>query len=124
MLSGCRKQMPEATAPSTQIVKKISASYVWGKLQLQRSYIQDEKIRTMLMFLRLLKREQGAQIDPERLEGSAGQITVEYADGRRNVYYLRADSFLSFNGHKWQKIDSTQGQWLRPLLESMPSDEI
>ena len=124
LLSGCRQSQPAETMPNSRIVKKVSASYSMGKLELQRSYIQDEKIRTVLMYLRLLKPKDGAAVDPERLEDSSGEIAVEYADGRRNVYYLRGDSFLSFNGHKWQSIDPNQGKWLRPLLESIPGDEV
>ena len=124
LLCGCRQPQPAQTAPNLQIVKRVSASYALGKLRLQRSYIQDEKIRAVLMYLRLLKQEGATRVDPERLDGSSGEITVEYADGRRNVYYLRSDSFLSYNGHKWQRIDPKQGKWLRPMLESMPSDEV
>ena len=124
LLSGCRNEQSAETTPNSRIVKKVSASYSLGKLELQRSYVQDEKIRTVLMYLRLLKPKDGAAVDPERLEGSSGEIAVEYADGRHNTYYLRGDSFLSFNGHKWQSIDPDLGKWLRPLLESLPSDEV
>lgn len=124
LLSGCRQAQPVETVPNSRIVTKVSASYVFGKTRLQRSYVRDEKIRSVLMYLRLLKQQGRTGVDPERLEGSSGEITVEYTDGTRNVYYLRSDSFLSRNGRPWQRIDPKQGKWLRPMLESMPSDEL
>lgn len=123
LLSGCRQTAPEQTQPKLRTVTRVQISYTLGKTALQRTYTTDGKIEAVLMYLRLLKEEGRTQIDPERLDGSSSVITLEYSDGKKNVYYQRCEQYLSRNGHPWQKIDQRQGRWLRPLLESIPSDE-
>ena len=124
MLLGCRQAQPEQTVPNTRVVTQIRVSYNYGKTQLERRYTTNPKMEAMLLYLRLLKEKGRAQIDPERLDGARYTITVDYSDGKQNIYYQRGDGYLSRNSHPWQRIDPKQGRWLRPLLENTPSDEM
>ncbi len=123
MLCSCRQVQPEQTVPKTRVVTRIQVSYTHGMTQLQRTYSTNQKMETVLLYLRLIKEEGRAVIDPERLDGASCTITVEYSDGKKNVYYQRGDGYLSRNSRPWQRIDPKHGRWLRPMLENIPSDE-
>ena len=86
------------------------------------NYTDPDKIESILLYLRHLKRKGTAQVDPERVEGDHYEILLHYSNGERRVYYQHADQYLSQDYKPWERINPEQAKNLLPLLKSMPSD--
>ena len=121
LLSGCDR---EVVPPQVRVVTRVDVvcNGERGEEMLRRQYIQQEKMHAVLNYLRLLDCRDMWDIDPERVQGNAYQITVHFSEGVPNVYYQRCERFLSKNRRPWEKIDSEQVGPLYPILRDIPTD--
>lgn len=123
LFCGCRAnaESPEP-APPLRIVTQVSVTCRPTDGIGERHYTQSQKMEAILNYLRSLEYAGKAEVDPELLAGNAYQITVQLSDGSTQVYYQRADRYLSRNCAPWEKIDPEQATLLAPLLQDMQSD--
>ena len=87
-----------------------------------RHYTSPEKIQKLLYYLRTLSPKGTATIDPETLSGNICKIVLYFQGGKRQIYYQKADRYLSIDAHPWERVQPVQAAKLYPLLEQMPSD--
>ena len=121
ILCGC-SNINEETPGQPKLVTGISAVYQKGAMQLVRQYSNDEKVRSVLNYLRLLKTYGPPETDPEAEGGNRIRLTLTFSDGTEKVYEQWADQYLRSNGGPWQLISTEQGQELYLLLGMMESD--
>lgn len=120
LLSGCiRTGNPE---PTTAYVTQIRVVGNYRGRMIQRDYTQNEKMETVLHYLRTLDPQGYVHWDPKRLPGSVFRITLTLSNGKERHYLQRADRYLTRNGSSWKNIDRFQARDLYALLLLTPSD--
>lgn len=125
IVSGCSQiHTPNDTAPGTRMAVRVDVYCVQDDASFERSYTQPEKLEAMLLYLRLLKPQGRAEVNPEELLGTVSQITVHLSGGEKRVYRIRCNSFLSVDAKPWQNIDPGHAADLYPLLLIMDGDPI
>ena len=121
LLTGC-SNINEETPGQPNLVTGITAVCRKGAMELTRNYSNQEKVRSVLNYLRLLKTYGPPETDPNTAEGQRIQITVTFSDGSQKIYDQWDDQYLRSDGGPWQVISSEQGQELYLLLGMMESD--
>ena len=119
-LAGCCPQK-SPTAPC-RVVSAISAEYDSGSMQLSRRYADQEKIRMILDYLRLLSPVDVTDSYPSALSGQAN-VTLHFSDGSQRVYTQTGDGFLRQDDGPWQRIDPEKDKELQLLLSFLESDD-
>lgn len=119
LFTGCTGQKKE---PSVRVVTQVDVTCSYGGKLLQRRYTEQEKMKPLLNYLRLLEPRGKARVDPELTRGNAYEITLHFSHGAPTVYYQRAERFLSKNRHPWQEVDSQLAGELYPILRDTPAD--
>lgn len=123
--SGCsRIHTPGEQEPAQRMVVQIDVSCSQDGESIHRSYTSENKMEAMLLYLRLLKSQGPAQVNPEELLGPVSKIVVQFSNGQQRIYRLRADRFLSTDSRPWQSVDQTHAQELYKLVMLMPSDQL
>lgn len=122
LLSGAAGPRIYQKKPLPHIVTQILVVSHHGDHDMTRQYTQPHKIQPVLQYLRLLKREGTADLDPELLTGDRYDITLYYSDGQQKIYRQRSNRYLSKNCQQWEKINQEQAERLYPILQAMPSD--
>lgn len=122
LLSGCSQL--HTTEEAARVAVQIDVTCTRDGESVTRQYTTPEKLEAMLLYLRLLKPKERAQIDPEDYLGTVSKISVLLSSGEKRIYRIRADKFLSKDAAPWQVIDPAHAQQLYPLLLLMPSDPI
>ena len=105
-----------------QLVTNVELICQDGDNVFYRRYTKPYKVQQVLNYLRLQKNLGKAEIDPERVRGTAIQIDVCLSDGARHVYYQRAGEYLSKQYRPWQKINPIQAKAFTQLIRVTPSD--
>ncbi len=123
IFSGCSR-IDTGNDDRNRFVSQIDVVYTNEEGTQLFHYTTPEKMQTILLYLRLLKPEKQATLNPERLTGSVYKITVHFSNGQQCIYRQRADRFLSKNAKPWQEIDRQQAQTLPRLLKKLPSDSV
>ena len=121
LLTGC-SDINDETPGQPNLVTGISAVYRKGAMELTRNYSNQEKVRSVLNYLRHLRTYGTPETDPDAAEGSRIQITLTFSDGSQKIYDQWADQYLRSDGGPWQLISTEQGQDLYLLLGMMESD--
>ena len=116
LLCGCKK---ESAAPRN-IVVKAQVTYDHKGQLLQRTYEHPDKLRNLLMCLRLQEFRGRPETDPEKLVGDSCKIRLTYPDGSQTVIIERANRFRCRNFGSWEEIEEEDS--LYPLLLAMPGD--
>ena len=119
ILSGCSKKGPP---PAPRLITQVDVTCTRDGQTTQRHYTAPEKTSAILNYIRLLDGHGRPDTDPERILGDAFKIVLHFSDGSRQVYYQRANKYLSRCCRPWENIDPTHGMLLYPLVEKMPSD--
>ena len=115
-LGGCKKE----NAAPRNIVVKAQVSYDRQGQLLQRTYEHPDKLRNLLMCLRLQEFRGRPETDPEKLVGDSCKIRLTYCDGTQTVIVERANRFRCRNFGFWEEIEEEDS--LYPLLLAMPGD--
>ena len=90
---------------------------------LKRTYTQENKMRAVLTYLRLLEPGGYAPIDPETTRTENNVITVILSDGSRRVYRQTGTEFLQKDHHPWQRIRGISPKRLYLLIHALGADE-
>lgn len=121
LLVGCCRTLPRKEGPY-RVVTQIQVSYQNGPLAAQRRFFREEKIQTILCYLRIIDPYGNPKEDPEQTPGSDFYITVLYSNGTKQVYHQHSDRYMRIDGGPWKRIDPQKAIDLSRLLGMMPSD--
>lgn len=121
LLSGCGHTARDPMQPRT--VTAITADYSSGTISLRRQYTDQEKLRSVLNYLRCLSATSASDLSPEQ-ETSVARIVLTYSDGSTKTYDQWGDQYLRIDGGPWLRIPADKGQEFPLLLGLMESDEI
>ena len=123
LLSGCTAAPSEdQQKPLYKIVTQITVDYENGPIQATLYYTEDEKMRHILNYLRLIRPYGTPPEDPETVDGSLFRITLSHSDGSTKIYEQKADRYLKAHGKNWQCISSQKALELSILLGQLESD--
>ncbi|MBQ4641133.1 MAG: hypothetical protein IJB47_00750 [Oscillospiraceae bacterium] len=117
LLVGCQKKEPVAT----RVVTRVQVFCHNGSDALYRQYTEQQDMRAMLNYLRLL--DVGDQ--PEELPEDSKlsyKIVLEDNLGGQTVYRQLGSRCLCENDGPWHSIDGSKGSLLYPLLLLLPGD--
>lgn len=120
LLTGCAPQLPEPTA--YRVVVQIQILYQNSGLRQFWSFHSDEKMESILTYLRILDPYGTPEVDPESAPGSDFFITLIYSDGNRKCYQQRADRYLRIGNGTWRYIDPDTALRLSNLLGVLIAD--
>ena len=123
-LSGCRQEaaVPTQTAPLYRYVTQVDVTCRQADQVLHKQYIQDEKIESVLHYLRLLYDHGDIETLPADADQTDYEIILSFSDGGRRVYHQRGSAYLSQDGGPWLILEQWQGRKLLTLFRLMPSD--
>ena len=124
LLSGCSRVNIDHQDSGLRMVVQIDVSCSQDGESIHRSYTSENKMEAMLLYLRLLKSQGPAHTNPEELLGPACKIVVQFSNGQKRIYRLRADRFLSTDSQPWQSVDQAHAQELYKLVMLMSSDTL
>ena len=117
MLSGCGNRQ---TAAICKVVTGVEVQYQQRGEKLERTYIRQESIGSVMNYLRMLK--PAGQVIPEGSDSGSCRIIVHYSYGPDKVFLQQGNDYLQQDGGVWKRIDRQQAQLLYPLLLLLPSD--
>lgn len=122
LLSACSYTAPpgEAHGPRVVTAVEVTAS-MEGEVSHYR-YTQEEKVRTVLHYLRRAKPDRSVPITPDTFRTDAYRITLHLSDGTKSVYHQLYSDYLQKENGRWHSIDSAHGGALARLLQELPSD--
>ena len=116
--SGCRVS---AEGPSDlHIVTRIDVLYHQKQQDVSRHYTTPAKMESILNYLRLLEYAGIPDEDPELSEGDVCRIDVQLVNGKRHVYYLYANRYLSKDFRPWVQVDADRS--VLSVLKLLPND--
>ena len=110
--------------PSNTIFRAVTQVDVVTKHDdqlIRRHYNTPEKMRPVLLYLRLLK-PYGNPVLPDASADDVYLISVSLSDGQRHYYRQASHRYFSIENGPWKHIDPAQAAWLYGILRDLPSD--
>lgn len=120
-LLGCTGADSMPSKPS--VVTGVTVTYENGGVTAQRYYTSDDKIRSVLNYLRWIDPYGVPEENPELSSGSSFSIVLSYSDGREKLYRQKSDRFFLEEGKPWRNIDPNKAVSLSQMLGQMESDK-
>lgn len=124
LLSGCSNVIQLPQEPVSSVVTSITVNYSNGPIQTLRHYTHNEKIRSILNYLRQVDAYGTPEENPETADGSDIHIVLYYSNDRLKVYRQKSDRYLKEGDAAWKKIDASKAKKLGYLLGRMESDAL
>ena len=122
VLGGCSYAAPPGEDHGPRVITAIEVTAsVDGALSHYR-YTREEKIRTVMTYLRKAKPARSVPITPDTFRTDAYRITLYLSDGTETVYHQLYSDYLQNNNGRWHRIDSGHGSALARLLQELPPD--
>ena len=119
MMCGCGKNH---TAQVPEIVTSIDILTARDGQLLRRHYNKPEKMRQVLLYLRLLKHTTLQQPIREPEGDDIFLITVELSSGKRRYYRQAKHRYFSFEDGPWRSIEPANAALLYGILRELPED--
>ena len=89
---------------------------------IQRHYTDEDKMRAVLLYLRLLRIGRPPEIDPDAISADIYEITVTLSDGTKKTYTQKAHQYFKKGSEGWLSISPTQAADLYRLIWFYDSD--
>ena len=124
LFAGCSRQEDANQRPAPRIVTQIEISRSADGGESVYNYTDSEKIRAILLYLRLLTPQGKPDIDPERAQGPHYEITLYYGHNASKIYRQRGNKYLSIDAKPWDMVEPDQGKYIEAILENIPSDKL
>lgn len=124
LLTGCTYYAPPGENHPVRVVTAIDVTAAQEGSLIRYRYTENEKIGTILQYLRQLAPDQVTPITPDTFRSDAYEIRLTLSDGSQNVYYQIYDEYLQKDNGPWKSIDKAQGATLPQLLAATPSDPV
>ena len=118
-LSGCGRKSTSAY----RAVTAVDISFRYEDMLLQRHYTQNDKMESVLLYLRLLKPLQKVAVPDDDMQ-DVYNITVRFSDGTARHYQQKAHRFVCRRENVWERIDPAQAAQLYALMRHYPSDAV
>ena len=119
MMCGCGKYH---TKPVSEVVTTIDILTARDGQLLRRHYNTPEKMRSVLLYLRLLKHSQLQEPIQEPEGEDIFLITVTLSSGRKRYYRQAKHRYFSFDGGPWRSIEPSTAAMLYGILRELPED--
>ena len=91
---------------------------------LRRHYETPEKMRPVLLYLRMLKHSPLFEPIDEPEGEDIFLICVQLTGGKKRYYRQAKHRYFSFDGGPWRSIDPGKAAGLYNILQAFPSDEL
>ena len=123
-LTGCSRSVPvpTETAPLCRYVTQVDMTCRQPADVLHKHFTRDEKIESILFYLRLLHDHGDIDTLPPDAEQTDYEIILSFSDGSQRVYHQRGSAYLSQDGGPWLILEQWQGRKLQTLFQLLPSD--
>jgi len=113
LLCGCaRNRLPDG--PLCRVVTHIHVAYTIDGHTETKTYTEPKQMESILNYLRLLKKGNKADIDPDSFRSDSFDITLFYSDGQQNTFRQLHDQLLQADGGPWLKIETEKMELLFP----------
>ena len=122
-LTGCWEKKPERTT-LCRIATRIEVQRSTPEETFRFGYTQDDKIESILLYLRCLDTWGFAQEFVEEQPREFWQIQVELSDGSRHIYRQTQDGYFQKNGSVWLIADQQVASRFHKLIALLPADEM
>ena len=110
------------TPPSLcRVVTQIDITYTYKDGLLRRHYTDHDKMKAVLLYVRLMKPLHPATIDPDTPEADC-EIVLSLSDGKKRIYKQKAHRYISKDGSAWKTLNADYGLQLYKLIYFVPSD--
>lgn len=122
LLCGCR--LMAVPDPLTPVVTQIHTEKSDRQEPLAHSVhtaVTNEDTSQILTYLRLVKPQAEAPVNPELVKGPMYTITLQRSDGSTVTYRQKAEKYFCTPEGCWHRIDPSLGACLEYLLESLMS---
>lgn len=115
---GCNRA---PTQPVYRTVTQVDVVTEYKDQLIHRHYNTPEKMRPMLLYLRLLK-PYGKPVQPNEADDNVFLISISLSDGRQHYYRQASHRYFSKGNGPWKHIDPGQAAQLYDILRQLPSD--
>ena len=120
MMCSCGKAH---TPPVYEVVTGVDVVTARDGQLLHRHYTTSEKMRPVLLYLRMLKHAPLFEPIPQPAGEDIFLICVQLTGGKKRYYRQAKHRYFSFEGGPWRSIDPGKAVGLYRILERFPSDE-
>ncbi len=124
LFAGCGRQENVQQSPAPRIVTRVEISRKAADGESLHNYTDSEKIRAILLYLRLLTPQGKPDIDPDRAQGPYYEITLYYGRDASKIYRQKGNKYLSVDAKPWALVEPDQGKHIESILKNIPSDNI
>lgn len=121
IVSGCSANDAKQK-PLCRVVTQVDISCQQEDVLIQRHYTDNQKMESVLLYLRLLKPLGKPETDPETVDADVYEVTVCLSDGQKRIYRQKGHRYLAKGISPWQAIDPEQAAGLYALMRQFPSD--
>lgn len=118
ILCGCQKNH---TKPQYKAVTQVDIITQYAEKTIHIKYNKPEKIRPVLLYLRLLK-PVGKPVQPDAKTDDVYLICVLLSDGTRQYYRQAAHRYFSKGSGPWKAIDPEQATHFYDILRQFSTD--
>ncbi len=120
LLTGCRRQHH---AVQSNVITQITITCQTEEGLLQRHYTSQDKMRSVLLYIRSIRSPFSANEEPGEGSGAQVSITTVSADKTTKTYRQQGQSYFREGDGKWKTIDPEKGANLWRIIKLLPSDE-
>jgi len=110
------------TRPVYEVVTSVDIVTARDGQLLRRHYKTPEKMRPVLLYLRILKHTPLFETIQEPEGEDIFLIAVELTGGKKRYYRQAKHRYFSFDGGPWRSIDPANAAGLYRILQEFPSD--
>ena len=119
LMAGCNKM---DTTVQRNVVTQITITCQTGTEITQRHYTSQDKMRSVMLYIRSVATPFTAPQEPQEGEGEHFSITTVRADKTVKTYYQQGQRYFREGDGSWKTIDPEKGANLRLLVKLLPSD--
>ena len=123
IMSGCGDHDTQVKT-SDHIVTQVDVLCQQEHIRIQRHYTNNEKMESVLLYLRLLNPQGTPDANPNLLEKDVYEITVHLSGGKKRVYRQTAHRYFSKDFQAWEMIEPGKAFELYHILQKFPSDSL
>ena len=113
LLTGCSWQKMPA-GPLCRVVTQVHINATVDGETGSITYTDPKGMESVLNYLRLLKKGNRTDIDPDSFRADSYEITLYYSDGQHTTYRQLHNDFLQTDGGAWKSIEGAKMQLLFP----------
>lgn len=119
IISGCAKN--HTLKPKHRVVTQVDIVTRHENVLIRRHYNTPEKMRPVLLYLRLLH-PQGQIDESGKKPDGIYLISLQLSDGHRRYYRQASHRYFSSGAGPWKNIDPAQAYQLYAIMRYLPSD--